>query len=134
MSSDITPPSGLADLARQTPRGSKVSVMEGDGVKRSVADVPGGAWVSTMEVLDSLGRSKIVMRYSLVLANIVAPPLDEVFHTTVSNTTVEDHLYFELLFTVDEDRVRWGAGTATRKRVGRGGVELDDGEDGVEAV
>jgi hypothetical protein len=104
MSSDITPPSGLADLARQTPRGSKVSVMEGDGVKRSVADVPGGAWVSTMEVLDSLGRSKIVMRYSLVLANIVAPPLDEVFHTTVSNTTVEDHLYFELLFTVDEDQ------------------------------
>jgi hypothetical protein len=114
------------------PRGSKVSITEGDKVKRSVADVPGGAWVPTMEVFDSVRRSKVVMRYPLVLANIVSPQLDEVLHTTISNTTVKDLLYFKLLFAINEDQIGWRAGTAARERVRRSRVELHNGEDRVE--
>jgi hypothetical protein len=41
-----------------------------------------------MEVFDSVRCLKVIMRYPLVLANIVSPPFDEVLHTTVSNATV----------------------------------------------
>jgi hypothetical protein len=87
-----------------------------------------------MEVFDSVRCSKVVMRYPLVLANIVSPPFDKVLHTTVSNAAVKDLLYFELLFAVNEDWIGWRAGTAARERVGRSGVELHDGEDRVEVA
>ena len=88
--------------------------------------------MSLMEGLDEVRCMYVVVWDPAIVFGAVALPLDEVFDTSPSYSTVADFLDFKLFFVSNEDR-RWRRScNTTGNRVGFCTCQFDDWKDWVQ--
>src|SRR3981189_169460 len=104
------------------------NVVEGGGV-----DVTGGSGVQAMEVRYNIRRVYVPMNDPGVVANVVAPPLDQVFQAVPAHAQIQYGLYFVLFLAFHENQWRRGPRAMADYRVGSSQSELDNGEDQVQS-
>ena len=86
-----------------------------------------------MEVRYNIRRVDVPMNDPGVVANVVAPPLDQVFQAVPAHAQIQSGLYFVLFLAFYKNWWRRGSHATANYRVGSGQSELDNGKDRVQS-
>ena len=87
-----------------------------------------------MKISNGIGSMEVCGRFPRVVADAVALPLDEVVESATYDPAVKHLFDFELFVVIDDLGWRGRSRVTTRERIRRREGELDNGEDGMEAM